>query len=189
MSKIYFLRHSIIKSNSLDIFIGQGEEDIIWGNDVILHDLPNLNDVFIITSTSKRCIQTLGLLCSKLASQQQKIKVEILTSNLILERNTGLFQGKSKKQIRMEFPEFFKENGIMIPTKTPPKGETFENFVDRIKSFYLSLRKYKKNSKIIIIGHLHVFRLLKLLNLQLDIETNWDTFSFDFGTLKEAFEI
>src|SRR5689334_1561108 len=58
----------------------------------------------------------------------------IYDSNLI-ERGLGLWGGKTKAAIRVEYPTAFYPSGTMNPFFTPPDGEPLQHVIDRVKTF------------------------------------------------------
>ncbi len=106
--------------------------------------------------------------CSPLIRTKETAKlvfpgIKIVVEDKIKERSLGIWTGQSKKKIREQYPEAFLKSGPMNPFYTPPEGELFGKFIERVASFLISIISVDSNRKIVTITHNGVIRLLRCL--------------------------
>lgn len=168
--------------------MGQLDASIIPMNYINLDEIKSFENLLILSSPLKRCRQTLDI-CIRQLIQMDCIKnIEIRFDENLRERHLGDFQGKNKIEARKIFPNFFNGN-TLIPTITPPQGEDFITFFNRIQNFYSYLYNLSEfNGAIIVVSHLQVFKMLTCIHLNLNIDEIWASLKFEHNKLIKALE-
>ena len=162
MREIFILRHLTTKNNINGLISGRSEIGIICKKLIGVEKIKLLHKVY--SSPSERCRKTI-----KTFFKQFGMAVETNYDNRLLERHMGEFEGRSKKELLILYPDYFILYNSQIrfnPLMTPPFGESYDDFSQRIKSFYTECC-YKDNSEtnILICSHNQTLkRLLLLIN-------------------------
>lgn len=176
---IYFLRHQETLNNRLGVISGQKDSPIIVSN--ISIEMINRVDV-IYSSPSKRCLDTL--------QQVSGLEVSPVIDARLVERNMGIFENYSRKDLCEEYGDFFLEANGKIRYRfelTPPKGESLSDFYNRLYSFCNENLFNHKEQNILICSHNQSMKMLYLI-LE-DIQPNeeiWGKMSFPNGKIVSA---
>ncbi|MBV6472201.1 MAG: Phosphoserine phosphatase 1 [Saprospiraceae bacterium] len=124
----------------------------------------DINYFRVYCSPLKRAVQTTEFLFPG--------KNFIVEENLI-ERELGLWAGKTFSAIKKEFPEAFLKSGKIDPYFTPKNGEPIENVIFRVKNFIdllldlFTALKYENKAtdtyNIAIVTHNGIIRVMRYL--------------------------
>lgn len=87
---------------------------------------------------------------------------EILLDERLSERNLGVWEGRSKADVRREFRDAFSSAGVFDPTFVPPGGETLNEFCDRISGFLNDIRA-RHTGSVLIVTHNGWIRTMRYL--------------------------
>ncbi|MCW4054617.1 MAG: histidine phosphatase family protein [Candidatus Bathyarchaeota archaeon] len=137
--KLFVFRHAETTDNSLRIFSGWRDPDLTpKGLSQAREVADQLRDEkidYAFTSHLKRARKTLE------AVLEPHPYVPIFTDDRVIERCYGLLQGKSKRRVATERPEWFAQihRGYDFP---PPEGESLKMVEDRTLPFLIELRKW-----------------------------------------------
>lgn len=176
-SNIFFLRHLKTLNNDLHIISGQSDSEIM-DIDCTLIDMSRFDKIYC--SPSLRCIRTIEQLGSRSNSTRG-----IIYDKRLLERNMGSLEGILKEEGKNKYPSLFKQ-GMFDVFKTPPYGESYECFKERVHDFYNEHLCIKKNNNILICSHNQTLKLLRLFVLEKDVTyQSWKEYSFKNGELTE----
>ena len=126
-SSIFFLRHLKTLNNDLCIISGQSDSEIMDTNRHLI-DMNRFDKIYC--SPSLRCVKTIELL-----GNQSDTVSNIMYDKRLLERNMGSLEGMIKEEGKKKYSELFRE-GMFNVFKTPPQGESYECFKERVKDFY-----------------------------------------------------
>jgi len=66
----------------------------------------------------------------------------------LAERRLGVWEGMSRARVAAQYPDFFLADDVMDATKTPPAGEPFAAFVERVESV---LREAERSDKSLLV--------------------------------------
>lgn len=173
-SEIYFLRHLKTINNDLQIISGQSDSNIVCKDLTIPLEPCKFDKIYC--SPSSRCKETLAFFKEKIASAH-----DIVFDKHLLERHMGDFEGMRKEKVALMYPDFFID-GMFDVFKTPPKGESYDCFKERVENFY---NKYISNDcKILICSHNQTLKMLRLLILKKRVtHEEWKRYSFKNGEL------
>lgn len=183
--EVFLLRHLATAKNLGGIYIGQIDDPIILDTEINYGSFQFGNNIMLVCSPLARCIQTVGIFTSDLLNlSSSEVSLRLVKSNLILERDMGDFSGQDKTLIRQRYANYINED-MLDPYFTPPSGESFPKFLERIRKFYekLIIIRRKFVGQLVICGHVHVFRALKCIHYDLDIQNSWHSMKFSHGTI------
>jgi 2,3-bisphosphoglycerate-dependent phosphoglycerate mutase len=141
--KILVFRHAETFDNRRGIFSGWRDSTLtpkgIRQAKVIAEQLKLCKIDYAFTSHLKRAKQTL-----KLVLKDRK-PTPVFTDDRLIERCYGLLQGKKKKEVEDEDPNFYEQchRGY---TLAPPEGESLEMVEKRVLSFLDELREWLKQN-------------------------------------------
>ena len=131
----------------------------------------------IITSPLLRCIQTCELI-------QKKIVIkDIIKDSRLVERDMGMLDGMEKNKAIRLYPNLFNSKGRFNPYEMPPSGESYENFLERVKNFYCDLKEYMIESDVIVVSHNQTLKMLYSIIYQVRLEDIWNSMNFQNGEL------
>lgn len=149
---IYFLRHAKTEYNYQNIISGQSDSPITC-KPVLLSSKQQFE--LIYSSPSKRCIETISYLENSTTTPKY--------DDRLLERYMGTFEGKSKENLKIDFPNLFKETNKKLNFnlfETPPKGESYDCFYERVYSFYQECIVPNNSKNILICSHNQTLKML-----------------------------
>lgn len=172
IKQIYFLRHFQTKNNINHLLNGRSINlPIINGNPLYCESNINL----ILCSPALRCRQTIKFF-------SQDILPPIIYTNLLLERDLGIMEGQSRRQMVMQHPTLFSNNKLIV-YETPPQGEPFNLFKDRASKFWEYCDSINQET-ILICSHNQILKMLYfcLKNKALTIDS-WNFLSFPHGEI------
>ena len=173
---IYFLRHCKTYHNADNLICGQSESKLVE-HPIVLNDFifPK-GDVKIFSSPSSRCLETANLLSLSIDNN-----TKIIRDARLLERNMGDWEGEFKDAIITKNPNMFIQ-GCFIPQYTPPNGETFAAFRDRLQFFYDEL--INNVGTIVISSHNQSLKMLYCILLGIDLDNAWPRTGFKNGIVQ-----
>ncbi len=155
--ELNFLRHAKTKMNKKNTFMG------ITNNPRILNfNIKKINKIkydFVIVSELQR-----SQLTAKLFNYKKIIK-----NHLINEIDYGEADGMSFKKFKKKYPNIIKSWNNKIDIRFP-NGENTNDVKVRVEEFFKYLKRFKKNSKILIISHSFFLRTLISVILNINIK-------------------
>ena len=83
----------------------------------------------VYCSPALRCRQTMACFL------KTNIVQTVVYSNMLLERDMGILEGEKRDIAAVHYPELFERKQFHI-FKTPPSGESFSDFMQRVRDFY-----------------------------------------------------
>lgn len=168
----FFLRHLKTSNNTRQLINGRSLTQPIENEKCITN---SYNIDLIYCSDALRCRQTID--CYLKTNQT----VPILYSKLLYERDMGIWEGQLKSSIVSKNPELFI-NGNFRLFSTPPSGETYINFKNRVTEF-LKLTS-KDNGNVLICSHNQFLKMLLLtLNNTVITQEIWNSINFPHGEI------
>ena len=154
MGKLIYMRHFLTEAYKDNIYMGQSDYAIC--NTVIINKdaLSEMGSCLLLSSTLLRARQTANYIIEQFSNINFTIK---LLSELV-ERGLGDFEGKEKSVVKQN-TDFFS-NGNLKFELTPPNGEAFCDFHERIKKAYTKIEFAKRENNVLVISHLQALRML-----------------------------
>lgn len=183
MQHLYFLRHCKTEANTQNKISGKTDWKLC--DDPIVEGVELIKDkrLVIFSSDLNRCKETLEILGKKLDNCP-----EIYYTDMLRERDMGIFEGKERKILQLEYPEYFM-NQRFCYYETPPEGESYKEILERTKKFIQSevLRTLDSREKkdILICAHNQILKLLYCEIKKVPIEDNWSKLDFQNGMVTE----
>ena len=158
---LYLLRHCVTHNNVKKIFTGRIDMEICENQEIDFNGLTIPSKAIIFCSSMIRCRQTAKLLYAHILAAE-----EIHYCELLLERCFGIFEGMSKVAVQNEYPWFFSDGEFNF-LQTPPDGESYEEFCQRIVLFWTkySIASLAKHQDVLIITHSNVLKVITRMYL------------------------
>jgi 2,3-bisphosphoglycerate-dependent phosphoglycerate mutase len=141
--KLFVFRHAQTTDNSRGIFSGWRDPGLtlkgISQSQAIAEQLKQEKIDYAFSSHLKRARQTLEIVLESHAN------VPVFTDDRLIERCYGLLQGKSKKKIAKERPDWFAQihRGYDFP---PPDGESLKMVENRTLPFLVELKEWLRQN-------------------------------------------
>lgn len=179
--RLFFLRHCKTEFNKNGYISGQKNSPIISKQLYIDEHSIHMPDSLIITSPLERCMTTVHSLISIMGHPKK-----LLINPNIAERSMGIWEGQARKQIIHDYPDYFN-SGEFNPLCTPPNGETFQDFADRISDFERELKNHLLTHNIIVCSHNQALKMLFLIHNNNFTVERWRSLHYNCGGLTEIF--
>ena len=159
---IFLLRHGQIQDHEIKRFIGRTDIPLDeTGRAQARAWKKNFSHICfnkIYTSSLSRCRDTADIL-----GQGQEICIDPRLNEIDL----GTWDGKSFEHIKKTEPLLFQKRGERILTFRPPKGESFNDLLNRVSPFFETLEKGLK-APTLVITHSGVIRVILCRYLGMD---------------------
>lgn len=176
---IYFLRHQTTFNNKFGLVSGQADSPIIKEKIHIENDENIKNIEIVYSSPSQRCIDTLHFI-------PELTKLPIIDKRL-MERKMGDFENCFRQDLYQIFPDFFRiiNNQICFRYElTPPNGESFSEFENRISSFCSEIILHCEDRNILICSHNQTIKMMYfILKGFPPTEETWNRITFPNGKI------
>lgn len=175
-NKIYFLRHFKTLNNLNNVISGRSTSPTI-ATDLILPT----NTIFhkIYCSPAERCRTTMNALPNNILEN-----ADIIFDERLLERNLGNLEGMPRNNAIKCYPVLFSKNKLDV-FSTPPDGESYEVFFQRLNQFYNdTICNMPNKQNILICSHNQTLKMLYHILTKNDITSvSWRNLSFDNGVI------
>jgi 2,3-bisphosphoglycerate-dependent phosphoglycerate mutase len=141
--KLFVFRHAETTDNSRGIFSGWRDPELTLKGlsqaQEVAEQLRREKIDYAFTSHLKRAQNTLQIVL------QAHLSVPVLTDDRLIERCYGLLQGKSKRKVAKERPEWFAKihRGYAFP---PPEGESLKMVENRTLPFLVQLEEWLRQN-------------------------------------------
>lgn len=173
---LYVIRHCATEYNTSNLISGNSDVPII-DRTVDISCYVKRNKIKVYSSPLKRCIQTSDILRGKMGFKR------IQLDSRLKERNMGIFDGVDRKICIQKCADMFSPDGKFILEKTPPKGESFRDFYDRVNQFWSDISVELNDYDIIVISHNQTLKVLYSIVTGEDIKSIWKKIYFKNGSL------
>ena len=164
---IYFVRHGQTEENVKSTYFGALECDL---NNVGIEQAKSCGDLLrnikfsrVYISERNRTLQTAKII----ASHEEFIK-----DSRINERDFGSFEGKSYEEINALYPEEVEKWNENWKEFSPPKGESFVKFYERVKAFMEHLKELHEEN-VLVVTHGGVIRAAYCYILDENLDFYW----------------
>jgi broad specificity phosphatase PhoE len=141
--KLFIFRHAETTDNSNGIFSGWRDSELtargILQAQKIAKQLSGCRIDYAFSSHLKRARHTLRIVLA------EHPLTPVFIDDRLIERSYGLFQGRHKKNIQQEDPEFYESFHRCYLT-APPEGESLEMVEKRVLSFLEQLKEWLKQN-------------------------------------------
>ena len=185
MGNLYFLRHCKTQFNADGMISGCLDSELIENEITYQEEMMNWDNVTIFSSDLMRCKKTLGILLENI-----RISPVIVYTSALRERNMGLFEGKRRSDLQKKYPQYFI-NQRFCHQFTPPQGESFYDFLQRVDGFinneFLPYKNRNVQENFIICAHNQILKLLYCRLQNVSIEENWMSLDFPSGTVVKIY--
>lgn len=169
------MRHFLTDAYRNNIYMGQ-QQYPICNTDIKTNGyLEDLRTCVIYASPLKRSSQTVEFLIKKFPDT----KFEISYLDGLKERGLGNFEGKPKEQIRCNADYFIEKKFIV--TKTPPNGESFCDFRDRVEKAVKIIFDKSFSNNILVVSHLQTLRMIRFCVNNIHNYDTWHNVNYSHG--------
>ncbi len=161
---VHFLRHLPCRGNVQGYFVGQRDEELVSaGAAPRLNISPVQSPVHVFSSPLKRCTQTVEVLAAQLMPSPVILLLHSPDERL-KERGLGLLEGRMKEEIYREHAPRASSASITLEA-VDPSVEKPSVFFERVRACARDLKAAWREarpgaSEVVIVAHLHVFRVL-----------------------------
>lgn len=169
------MRHFLTNEYRNNIYMGQQQYPICNTNIKTNGLIEKLESCTILASTLKRSQQTVEFITQTYAN----ISFDVIYLDELVERGLGDFEGKPKAQIRCN-PNYFINNKFIV-TKTPPNGESLNDFRNRVNKAVKVIKTASKTNNILVISHLQTLRMIRFCVLGLYNYELWHSINYNHG--------
>ncbi|MGI5191449.1 histidine phosphatase family protein [Promicromonospora sp. CA-289599] len=147
--EILLVRHARTQSNSSGTFMGQrdlpaSDEGLRAARDLLADKAEAWHVTHLYSSPLLRARQTAELLTTALP---------IRLDDRLLERNLGVWEGRTKAEVRESDPQAVSEFGWIDARHTPIRGESLDEMCDRIGSFLDEIQRLEPGSVPMVVTH------------------------------------
>jgi broad specificity phosphatase PhoE len=156
------------KFNDKNIFLGQKEDPDIIRKDTIKNNDKITEADIILSSPSRRCINTLKMITDK----------KIIIDDRLKEINYGDVDGKDIKYLSENFPKIVEQWDLGLDPRFP-NGENYLGVIKRLKLFINDIQK-NLNKKIVVCTHNVVIRAMIGLSLKIHY-TKWHKINIPYA--------
>lgn len=169
--KIILIRHGQCDSgrkyigSGTDISINSEGERTIREIANEISQLSNINPEYIISSSLRRSIETSEII-------SKKLRINIIVDKKINEIDFGIWDGLTYTEIMSKYREIAIKWFNDPFSVTPPNGEEFIQFVNRIELFKQKMKKIKNS--IIVVTHGGVIQVLRTLIESDSLDNRWN---------------
>lgn len=170
MTKLFLLRHGETKANLELRYQGRGNSSLseigIEESKLLANSLEDIKFSAIYSSTLERSFET-----ATIVAEKHNLEVEKLSG--MIERDYGIFEGLSFKEIKEKYTEIY-ESWLKHPDKTIiPKAETLEEIQKRGVESIEGLVKKHKGQTFCVVGHGGINRTILFHYMNLSLDNFW----------------
>ncbi|MEK7501525.1 MAG: histidine phosphatase family protein [Patescibacteria group bacterium] len=157
MIDLYIVRHGETDLNKDGKYLGRTDVSLNSTGIVQVKQLAEktgkLNIDVIHCSPLKRAIETAELI-------KAKCDCEIVIDDHFIERLIGIYEGLTKEEAKNKYPDLYERNITRIFDEAPTNGETVNEVIKRVFSGLDEIKKQKRFSKIMIVTHGFVAKVI-----------------------------
>lgn len=177
MTSLYLARHGESELNVAGVYFGVTDCHLTQkGENQCIELGEKLSDIdfdIIITSPLKRAFHSAELIGN--ASKE-----DIIVMKDLMELNFGAWEGMHYKDIEKEYNSKWKEWTKDWKNVSPPKGESFKEFYNRVKIILENILSKYKDKKILVVCHQGTLKVIASVLLDMGTNGYW-RFAFDYG--------
>ncbi|MCK5459495.1 histidine phosphatase family protein [Candidatus Parcubacteria bacterium] len=156
MAKIYIIRHGETDFNVQNRYLGRTDISLnLKGKNQAKKMFNRINSLdidIVISSPLKRALET-----AKIIKQNGK---KVLIDNHFIERSVGVYEGLTKKEAKLKYPDLYAKNITRIYNDAPLGGETIKNTEKRVFKGLNNIKKIYKDKNILLITHAFVAKII-----------------------------
>jgi len=157
MSLIYVIRHGETDQNVKCAYCGVSDIPL---NSKGIHQamevgkiLKNYSIDLILCSTLIRARQTARLI-------NKSIHKDIVYIEELVERSIGIFEGKTREEVMLQYSNLYNQNLTRQFDKAPPEGETINEVIERVNIVFDLIKEKYNNKNILIVTHAFVSKVI-----------------------------
>ncbi len=157
MRKLFVVRHGETDYNIQNRYAGKidvplNEKGIMQATE-LSERIANLPVDIIISSTKKRALQTANII-------NRKMNKPMVTSELLIERDLGIFEGITRDDVKLKYPDMWKNKTLHKLGANEHKGETVEDVINRAYSIVCEVKEKYTDKNVLFVTHGYVSRMI-----------------------------
>jgi broad specificity phosphatase PhoE len=145
-AEITLLRHARTEANDTGAYMGDldtpASDESLREAASMAGALGRRADAVVVTSPLRRAVATAAAIFPA---------HDVRVDHRLRERSLGEWQGMSHASVRSQWPQAFNADGPLDPRYTPPGGEEFAEFVERVAHFINESAQLK--TPLIVVSH------------------------------------
>ena len=114
--------------------------------------LPDIDFEIIVASSMMRTRQTAQVI-------QEKTHLPLIFSDEFVERNIGVYDGLTKKEIIEKYPDLWERDCIKKLDDAPTDGETYGQLYARVTAALQKLKADYPDKNVILVAHFFAIRV------------------------------
>ncbi|MBH1940900.1 histidine phosphatase family protein [Mobilitalea sibirica] len=155
MSKLYVVRHGETDFNIQGKYAGSTDVEL---NEIGENQAKVLAETFvdkpiniIMSSTLKRAMRTATIIA-------ERIGKEVVALGDFVERNVGLYEGLTREEVSLRYPDLWNQNVLRLYDCNLHKGESMRQVRERVYKGLEYIKDTYKGCNIILVTHGYVSR-------------------------------
>lgn len=169
-TELYLIRHGETELNTTGVFYGWtdcgiSEKGVRQAED-LADMLQNVSFDAVISSSLSRAVVTAAIVSGYTPD-------EIKMDDRLKELNFGDWEGLHHSEIKEKHREAWDKWGSDWKNAAPPKGESFFEIYNRVKSSIEDILAECKGKKVLIVSHHGTMRIIPMILLGLTAEAYW----------------
>lgn len=169
---LYIVRHGRTALNVDERYLGALDPPLdAHGFEQAAALVPMLRDraSVVVSSPKRRALQTAEILASGL-----NLPLTVVQS--FAERDVGVYEGLSKREARLNYPDLWERNITRQWDVGPPNGESIKTVFERVAQGLEFLDENFRGHSVVLVAHGFVAKVIRALLTDL----SWDAF-FDYS--------
>ena len=179
--KIYVIRHGETEYSAFNKYAGVSNIPLnangVKQAKKLRNGIEKLNIDIIISSPLIRAAKTAEII-------NEHMKKTILFSDFFIERNMGVYEGKTKEEAENQYPEMAARNCTRQLDDAPLGGETIREFESRVLKGVEEIVSKYKGKNVLIVCHGFVARILNKFFNKLDYDEMYN-YVLKHGVIEE----
>ncbi|MDF2533550.1 MAG: putative phosphoglycerate mutase family protein [Clostridia bacterium] len=176
MIKVYLVRHGETEYNKKGCYYGWTDcglaEEGIEQSKALGKTFKDIPYDVMLSSDLKRAIETANIINDD--------SVELKLDRRLRELNFGQWEGKSYKEVAIEYTEHWNLWVEDFENAEPTEGESFVSMCNRVCQCVDDILDEYRDKCIVIVGHNGSLRIIAAYLLGLTLDKTW-SFNFDHG--------
>jgi len=155
MITLYVVRHGETNYNVQDRYLGKADLALnsigIHQTEELAEKIKNIPIDVVVSSPLKRTLQMAYIILP-----QQ----EIVKDDHFIERSLGVYEGLTKQEAKIKYPDLYQKVVTRIFDDAPPQGETIKQVQDRVFNGLDDLKLRYPDKNILLVTHAFIAKVI-----------------------------
>jgi broad specificity phosphatase PhoE len=178
---VILMRHLATAVTLSDRYVGDSDDCIVPEQSMTIPVEPLPQPILVFSSPARRCRETIAWI-QGVFSPSAFVREPIYLDSL-RERDLGFLGGMPKSEGRVRYPYLFRGDNF-LPDATPPGGETFSEFSERVRVSVERIRQELLQSHAacaLVCTHKQFMKMAVCQALAADPDVFWSQVDFTCG--------